>query len=563
MPRRAAVRPAALRSPAFVRLWAGSIVSSVGTQMSNTAKLWLLYALTRSAVTLGVDGLCFSVPIVILPLVAGPVCDRVDRYTVVKVSMAAESLEAAALAAVAAAGVLRPWIIYLAAVTEAARLAFDIPARTALTTALVPRDAVLSAQSLSAVVWNSAALAGPALGGLLLATTGATAVFALNGVSTFIVGLALLPPRAARPPAAGGANEDGDRQPGRLGDGLRYALAHRELLALQGVLLATSTIALGTETLLPVLDRAVWHGGPIGYGMLRAAPGIAAVLTGIAISSMRPARRPWRILAASMISACTGLIAFTWAPLLAVGCILLALAFAAVSVAQILVATQVQQTAPERLRGSISGFNAITQGGLAGIAAAVMAITAASLGARTVIEAAAALTALAALMAPARTRRKPPLDSPATGEPRLGSPAGPPAAPVPQHPKEPLMSSNPDAIAALPPIVAEHIDAVNAFDTDRIVATFAPDAYVNDARREIWGTDAISKFVAKEFVGDHVTMEVREVIDHYGDILVRARFDGTYDKTNLPDELVMTSYFGLHDGKITSLTVIFNQPSPY
>jgi MFS family permease len=560
MARTAAIRPAALRSPAFVRLWTGSIVSGIGSQMSNTAKLWLLYALTRSAVTLGVDGLCFSVPIVILPLLAGPVCDRVDRYTVVKVSMAAESLEAAALAAAAAAGVLRPWIIYLAAATEAARLAFDIPARTALTTALVPGDAVLSAQSLSAVVWNSAALAGPALGGLLLATTGATAVFALNGVSTLIVGLGLLPPRPARPSAAG----DGDGQPGRLGDGLRYALAHRELLALQGVLLATSAIALGTETLLPVLDRAVWHGGPIGYGMLRAAPGIAAVLTGIAVSSMRPVRRLWRILVASMISACTGLIAFTWAPLLAVGCILLALAFAAVSVAQILVATQVQQTAPERLRSSISGFNAITQSGLAGIAAAGMAITAAGLGSRTVIEAAAALTALAALIALARTRRMPPLDSPATGEPRLGSPVRFTDRPGSTGSEGAnLMSSNPDAIAALPPIVAEHIDAVNAFDANRIMATFAPDAYVNDARREIWGTEAISKFVAKEFVGDHVTMEVREVIDHYGDILVRARYDGTYDKTNLPDELVMTSYFGLREGKITSLTVIFNQPSPY
>lgn len=115
----------------------------------------------------------------------------------------------------------------------------------------------------------------------------------------------------------------------------------------------------------------------------------------------------------------------------------------------------------------------------------------------------------------------------------------------------------------LPPIVAEHIAAVNAFDTDRIVNTFAPDAYVNDNRREIWGTEAIRAFVAKEFVGDHVTMDVREVIDHYGDILVRARYDGTYDKTNLPDELIMTSYFAIRDGKITSLTVIFNQPSPY
>ena len=115
----------------------------------------------------------------------------------------------------------------------------------------------------------------------------------------------------------------------------------------------------------------------------------------------------------------------------------------------------------------------------------------------------------------------------------------------------------------LPPVVAEHISAVNAFDTDRIVRTFAPDAYVNDNRREVWGADAIRKFMDREFVGDRVTMEVREVVDNYGDIIVRAKFDGTYDKTNLPDELIMSSYFSIREDKIVSLTVIFNQPSPY
>lgn len=118
-------------------------------------------------------------------------------------------------------------------------------------------------------------------------------------------------------------------------------------------------------------------------------------------------------------------------------------------------------------------------------------------------------------------------------------------------------------VTGLPPIVAEHIAAVNAFDTDRIVSTFAADAYVNDNRREIWGAGAIWQFMNKEFVGDHVTMDVREIIDHYGDIIVRAKYDGTYDKTNLPDELVMSSYFSIRDGKIVSLTVIRNQPSPY
>ena len=121
----------------------------------------------------------------------------------------------------------------------------------------------------------------------------------------------------------------------------------------------------------------------------------------------------------------------------------------------------------------------------------------------------------------------------------------------------------PSVTTELPPVVTEHVAAVNAFDTDRIVGTFALDAYVNDNRREIWGAEAIRKFMAKEFVVDHVTMEVREVIDHHGDIIVRARYDGTYDKTNLPDELIMTSYFAIRDGKITSLAIIRNQPSPY
>ena len=116
---------------------------------------------------------------------------------------------------------------------------------------------------------------------------------------------------------------------------------------------------------------------------------------------------------------------------------------------------------------------------------------------------------------------------------------------------------------ALPPIVAEYVDAVNAFDNDRIVATFASDAYVNDVGREIWGIDAIRKFVAKEVVGVRVTMEVREVVDHYGDIIVRAKYDGDYDKTNLPEELIMTSYFSLRDGKIISQTIVLLQPSPY
>ena len=116
---------------------------------------------------------------------------------------------------------------------------------------------------------------------------------------------------------------------------------------------------------------------------------------------------------------------------------------------------------------------------------------------------------------------------------------------------------------ALSGIVAEHIRAVNASDTNAIVATFAQDAYVNDNRREIVGIDAIRGWIEKEMVGDHVTIEVREVLDHYGDTIVRGAYDGDYDKTNLPKELILSNYFKVRNGKIVSLVIIFNQPSPY
>jgi hypothetical protein len=117
--------------------------------------------------------------------------------------------------------------------------------------------------------------------------------------------------------------------------------------------------------------------------------------------------------------------------------------------------------------------------------------------------------------------------------------------------------------AALAPVLAEHIAAVNAFDEDAIVATFADDALVNDAHREFWGIEAIRRWVARELVGDRVTVVVTEILGHHDDTIVRGRYDGDYDKTNLPDELILTSYFTVRDGKIVTLIVIRNTPASY
>jgi hypothetical protein len=113
----------------------------------------------------------------------------------------------------------------------------------------------------------------------------------------------------------------------------------------------------------------------------------------------------------------------------------------------------------------------------------------------------------------------------------------------------------------LPAVIAQHIDAVNSLDTDAVMATFATDALVNDAHREFWGAAAIRRWLEKEIIGDKVTLEVTQVMDHYGDTIVAARYDGEYDKTGLPAELILTNYFTVRDGSIVRLFIMRNTPA--
>jgi hypothetical protein len=111
--------------------------------------------------------------------------------------------------------------------------------------------------------------------------------------------------------------------------------------------------------------------------------------------------------------------------------------------------------------------------------------------------------------------------------------------------------------------VAAYIAAVNDFDTDALMATFSSDALVNDAHREFRGLASIRAWAEREIAGDKVTMDVTEVFAHHGQTIVRARYDGEYDKTNLPDELILTSYITVQEGRITTLIIVRNTPALY
>jgi len=113
----------------------------------------------------------------------------------------------------------------------------------------------------------------------------------------------------------------------------------------------------------------------------------------------------------------------------------------------------------------------------------------------------------------------------------------------------------------LPTPIKGYVTAAGARDGDALIEWFAGDALVNDARREFWGKDAIRKWLDSELIAAKVTLKVTGASEHYGDFVVHTEVDGDYDKTGLPDPLILTHYFTVRDDRIVRLIIIRNEPA--
>lgn len=116
-----------------------------------------------------------------------------------------------------------------------------------------------------------------------------------------------------------------------------------------------------------------------------------------------------------------------------------------------------------------------------------------------------------------------------------------------------------NAPTVLPALVAAYVEATNSFDLERLLATFADDALVNDQLRDYWGKSAIREWAERDIIGERLTMDVTEVIEHYSNVIVTANVDGKYDKRGMPDPLVLAFYFTPHGNRIVQLIILRNQ----
>src|SRR5467141_185019 len=324
-----AARFIALRSRDFRLLLAGQAISLTGSQMQQVAVVWQLYLLSGSPLALGMLGFFRIVPIIVFALGGGVVADALDRRRLMLFTQTALAMVSVALAVLAHAQRTTPAAIYALAFVAGAATAFDNPARQALVPRLVDREHLPNALSLYATVWQVATIAGPALGGALLAWSGPTAIYLLDVLSFGAVIAALLAMKHRHV----GLGKSQISAKAAL-DGLRF-IRRTPLIWSTMLLDFAATFFAGSMLLLPIFADQLLHVGPRGLGFLYAAQPAGAALTGAAIAVF-------------------GISPWFWLSFL-----MLALSGAADTVSMVIRQTIRQTLTPDELRGRMSSVNMI------------------------------------------------------------------------------------------------------------------------------------------------------------------------------------------------------------
>jgi MFS family permease len=259
------------------------MVVIIGYQVYDTARSSYGMSIREASLQIGLVGLFQFVPLALLTPVAGWVADRYERRTVARIANALDMVVTLALGYVTANDLLTLPILFTFAALHGVARVFVGPAMSAIAPNIVPPALLPKAIAMSSIAWQSASVAGPALGGFLYAADPSLPYWAAAALM-FIAIVALSPVRPVVPPPFQGATTP----LGQMADGLAYVRGHRFLLG--AVTLDLFAVLLGGATaMLPVYARDILHVGTPGLGILRAAPAVGAALVALWFS-WRPLR---------------------------------------------------------------------------------------------------------------------------------------------------------------------------------------------------------------------------------------------------------------------------------
>jgi len=341
-----------LRNRTFVAFWLARTCSSFGFQMFSVAVSWQIYELTHSAMALGMIGLMQFLPSVLLALPAGHMADQFDRRRIVLFGQFIELMALLGLVALTLlnwADRIEIWgLVFLISTAKA----LEWPAMTSLLPALVKPDVLPRAMAASSVSNEAAVIIGPTLGGFLY-IAGPEVVYGISAIfylfSLILIGCL----RYTRPPQ--------ERLPMTLSNlfaGVRFIRARKDVLGVISLDLFAVLLG-GVTALLPIFAQDILHTGPWGLGLLRGAPSVGALLTGIWLSRHALEKNVGMIMFGSVAGFGVATLVFALSTQLWLSLVALVALGGFDMISMVIRASLVQLDTPDEMRGRVNSVNAI------------------------------------------------------------------------------------------------------------------------------------------------------------------------------------------------------------
>lgn len=348
-------RYAAFRHGPFLRYWAARFLATFSTQIVSVAVGWQVYDLTRDPLDLGLVGIIQFAPSLILVLVTGAAADRFGRRLIMGLSALLEALCACALLLLTFRGLTGVTGIFVTLAVFGVARAFFAPASASLVANLVPPEDFANAVAWNSSAWQTATIVGPVAGGLLY---GLSPEAAYGTATLFMLASALLIFSIPKPVQKAVIEK---RSLETLFAGFRYIWSEKIVLGAISLDLFAVLLS-GAVALLPVYARDILELGPWGLGLLRAAPGIGAILVAVWLAG-HPIRDHAGIIMLGFVAlfgvftAVFGLSTMPWLSILA-----LALVGATDMISVYVRETLIQLWTPDRVRGRVNAVNMVFVG---------------------------------------------------------------------------------------------------------------------------------------------------------------------------------------------------------
>jgi MFS family permease len=336
----------------FRLLFIGQAVTFLGSMITYVALPFQAYQLTSSSLVVGALGVAEFAPLILMALVGGALADATDRRRMVQLTELGFAGASAALVANALMDSPQVWVLFACSIVMAALDGLQRPSLDGLVPRLVERNELPAAGALSSFRMTIGMVAGPAIGGVLIATIGLPLTYGLD-VATFLFSLAMLRLMRAVPPPPG-AEAPSLR---RIMEGVRYARSRPDLLGTYIVDIVAMFFGM-PMALFPAIAEG--FGGAGALGLLYAAPSVGSLIATVSSGWTAKVRRHGRAICLAAAGWGAAIVAFGLADNLWVALVFLAVAGGADMISGLFRSVMWNSTIPDELRGRLAGIEQVS-----------------------------------------------------------------------------------------------------------------------------------------------------------------------------------------------------------